>query len=84
MDNNRFENHVAVKVDAAGAVRTLRSPNDAYDFLLNQWSGKRSDKHRAALQACSDANLGNKPPIAARRALIAAVREAGVLVDEKI
>lgn len=83
MDTNRFESHVAVKVDATGSVRTLRSSNEAYEFLLSQWTGKRSDKYRAALQACSDANLGNKPPIAARRAVVAAVREAGIFVDEK-
>ena len=84
MDNNRFENHVAVKVDPASTVPTLRTTNEAYDFLLNRWAGKRSEKHRAALQACLDVNLGNKQPIGARRALVAVAREAGIFVDEKL
>lgn len=84
MENNKFETPVTVKVDPAGTLLTLRTARETSDFLLNRWPGKRSEKHRAALQACSDVNLGNKPPIGARRAFVAAVREAGIFVDEKL
>lgn len=83
MENNTFETPVTVKVDSAGTLLTLRTARETSDFLLNRWPGKRSEKHRAALQACSDVNLRSKPAIGARRAFVAAAREAGVFVDEK-
>lgn len=83
MENDRYENPVTVKVTPAGALLTLRTTRETSDFLLTRWPGKRTDKHRAALQACSDVNSGNKPAIGARRAFVAAAREAGVLADEK-
>jgi hypothetical protein len=83
MDHNKFETPVTVKDDTASAYITLKTTHAASDFLLNRWQAKRTDKHRAALQACSDVIGGNKPVIVARRALVAAVREAGVYVDEK-
>jgi hypothetical protein len=83
MDHNKFETPVTVKDDTASAYITLKTAQAASDFLLNRWQAKRTDKHRAALQACSDVIGGSKPVIVARRALVAAVREAGVYVDEK-
>lgn len=83
MDNNKFETPVTIKSDEAGTLLTLKNARDGIDFLMNRWQGKRTEKHRAALQACSDVIDGNKPAIGARRALVAAAREAGVFVDEK-
>jgi hypothetical protein len=84
MENNKFENPITVRVAPAGTLLTLRTARETSDFLLNKWPGKRSEKHRAALQACSDVNLGNKPAIGARRAFVAAAREAGIFFDEKL
>lgn len=81
MDNFRFEAPVTVKVDPAGTVQ-IRTPREASDFLLHNWHGKRSPKHRAALQACSDAISGGKPAMAARRAFVAAAREANIFVKD--
>ena len=83
MENNRYEIPVTVKADSAGAILTLRTARETSDFLLNKWPGKRSEKHRAALQACSDALAGDKPVMNARRAFVAAAREANVFVSEK-
>jgi hypothetical protein len=83
MENNRFEVPVTVKSGVAGADKILRSAREASEFLLNQWPGKRSPKHRAALQACHDAIDGGKPAMTARRAFIAAAREVDVLVSDK-
>jgi Protein of unknown function (DUF982) len=74
MENIRFETPLTVKT-AAGAVQQLRSAREASDYLLNCWPGKRTLKHRAALQACHDAIDGDKPAMNARRAFIAAARE---------
>lgn len=82
MQNDRFENSVTVRDERAGSVVVLKSPREAYSFLLNSWTGKRSDKHRSAVQACSDAIDGLKPNTSARRALVAAAREANVYVAD--
>jgi hypothetical protein len=83
MENNRFETPVTVKSATAGTNQLLRSAQEASDFLLNSWPGKRSPKHRAALQACHDAMAGDKPAMNARRAFIAAAREVDVLITDK-
>jgi hypothetical protein len=81
MQKDQFDTPIIVKADAAGTLLTLKSAGDTSDFLLNRWPGKRTEKHRAALQACSDVQSGSKPPMGARRAFVAAAREAGVFVD---
>lgn len=83
MAQNRFEIPVTVKADAAGRLLALRTVEEASDFLLNRWQSKRTEKHRTALQACSDVINGGKPEIVARRAVVAAMREAGLFLDEK-
>jgi hypothetical protein len=82
MENNRFETPVTVK-SAQGPDKVLRTAREASDYLLNAWPGKRGPKHREALQACHDALAGDKPAMIARRAFIAAAREAGVFVSDK-
>jgi len=83
MQNDRFEIPLTVKLGETGNHQILKTAQEASDFLLNNWPGKRSPKHRAALQACHDAMAGNKPVMAARRAFIAAAREADVLISDK-
>lgn len=83
MQNDRFEIPVTVRLGPDGEHRILKSAHDASDFLLNNWPGKKTPKQRAALQACHDAQAGNKPAMTARRAFIAAAREADVLVSDK-
>ena len=83
MKNDRFEVPLTVKPGEAGENMVLRTTREASDYLLNKWPGKKSPKHRAALQACHDAQAGDKPVMNARRAFIAAAREADVLVSDK-
>ena len=83
MQNSRFEVPITVRGGAAGASLMLYNASEASAFLLNSWPGKRSPKHRAALQACHDAISGEKPAMTARRAFIAAARESDVLVSDK-
>lgn len=82
MQNDQYDKPITVKIEATGDLLTLRTARDTSDFLLNRWPGKRTDKHRAALQACSDVQNG-KPAMGARRAFVAAAREAGVPTDQK-
>jgi hypothetical protein len=83
MKQDRFEVPLTVKSGETGDNLMLRTAREASDYLLNKWPGKKSPKHRAALQACHDAIAGDKPVMTARRAFIAAAREADVLVSEK-
>jgi hypothetical protein len=83
MEKDQFDTPIIVKVEATGGLLTLRTARDTSDFLLNRWPGKRTEKHRAALQACSDVQNAGKPAMAARRAFVAAAREAGVFTDQK-
>jgi Protein of unknown function (DUF982) len=83
MKQDRFEVPLTVKSGETGDNLMLRTAREASDYLLNKWPGKKSPKHRAALQACHDAIAGDKPMMTARRAFIAAAREADVLVSEK-
>lgn len=80
MHDNRFDDPIAVRTPKGPDTQLLRGPLEASDFLLNSWTGKRSPKHRAALQACHDAVSGGKPAMSARRAFVAAAREADILV----
>ncbi len=83
MQDTRFETPVIVKSGPDGAPLQLRSAAEASDFLLNKWPGKRTAKHRAALQACSDTISSGKSAMTARRAFVAAAREVDVLVTDR-
>ncbi|MGB3386907.1 MAG: DUF982 domain-containing protein [Pseudaminobacter sp.] len=84
MQNDRFETPVTVRLAPDGEPRILKTARDASDFLLHNWPGKKTPKQRAALQACHDAQNGHKPAMTARRAFIAAAREADILVTDKV
>jgi hypothetical protein len=80
MANEKFDQSVTVLADPAGGQETIGDATACLDFLLRRWRGKRSDKHRAAIQACTDTNSGRRPASFARKAFIAAAREAAILV----
>ncbi len=83
MQEQRFDVPVTVKFGSPEQQKILRTAQDASDFLMNNWPGKRSPKHRAALQACHAVIDGGKPAMTARRAFMAAAREVDVVVTEK-
>lgn len=82
MDNQTFDRPVTVFTDPAGGHIDIANVQSCVDFLLRRWSGPRGDKRRSALQACSDVSSGKRPPEIARRAFVAAAREAGILVNQ--
>lgn len=83
MQEQRFDVPVTVKFGSPEQQKILRTAQDASDFLMNNWPGKRSPKHRAALQACHAVIDGGKPAMTARRAFMAAAREVDVVVTDK-
>lgn len=83
MEKQKFEPAVTVLVDPAGGRSMITTTGECMDFLLKRWPGKRGDKHRAALQACMDASSDKKTTATARRAFVAAAREAGVLFTDR-
>ena len=81
MAQEKFDQPVTVVADPAdGGQETIRDAAAGLDFLLKRWRGKRSEKHRAAIQACSDTSSGRRPASFARKAFVAAAREAAILV----
>jgi len=80
MANEKFDQSVTIIADPAGGQEVIGDAAACLDFLLRRWRGKRSDKHRAAIQACADTNSGRRPASFARKAFIAAAREAAILV----
>ncbi|GLS33443.1 Protein of unknown function [Mesorhizobium albiziae] len=82
MENNRFDIPVTVKSGETGS-QLLHTVREISHNLMNNWPGKKSPKHRAALQACHDALAGDKPAMNARRAFIAAAREVNVFISDR-
>jgi hypothetical protein len=80
MENPKFDTPVTVLANAEGGQLNIEDVQAGTDFLLKSWPGRRGEKHRDALQACSDASAGKKPAATARRAFAAAARDAGVLI----
>lgn len=80
MQNDRFEEPITVRSPLTGSHQILHTAQEASEFLLTNWPGKKSERYRAALQACHAASAGDKPAMTARRAFLAAGREADVLV----
>ncbi|TPK90637.1 DUF982 domain-containing protein [Mesorhizobium sp. B2-4-16] len=81
MANEKFDQPVTVVTElTGGGQETIADAVACLDFLLRRWRGKRSEKHRAAIQACADTNSGRRPASFARKAFIVAAREAAILV----
>ncbi|TPI50569.1 DUF982 domain-containing protein [Mesorhizobium sp. B3-1-3] len=81
MANEKFDQPVTVVTElTGGGHETIGDAAACLDFLLRRWRGKRSEKHRAAVQACADTNSGRRPASFARKAFIVAAREAAILV----
>lgn len=81
MKDRRFHRAVVV-TGASGRFRYVLSAADAGRVLLREWPAEQGRKHTAACNAVLDVLKGNKPPSHARRAFVAASREAGILSDE--
>ena len=81
METSKFETFVTVSSRTTGVNTSVSTAAEAMEYLLNSWLGKRVEAHRKAVQACHDAISGEKSAAAARRAFVAAARQAGLLVS---
>jgi hypothetical protein len=82
MEKTRFEAPVILSGGEMESSNPVSTASEAMQCLLKTWPGKRGPKHREAVQACHDALTGSKPTTSARRAFVAAAKEAGVLLSK--
>lgn len=81
MDRMLFENPVNIRIGAATTQREVATVKGAYEALIDWPHAKRSGPlYREAVEVVSAALAGSRTREAARRALVAAAEEIGVLV----
>jgi hypothetical protein len=77
-----FHRPVTVQTGRLDRERVVTSTRDAAAVLLKDWPLADSVKRTRAMAACLSVIRGEKPPHVARRAFVAAAREAKVLVED--
>jgi len=77
-----FHRPVVVQTGRLDRERVVASTRDAAAVLLKDWPLAESSKRTRAMEACLSVIRGEKPPSVARRAFVAAAREARVLVRD--
>lgn len=77
-----FHRPVTVQTGRLDRERVVASTRDAAAVLLKDWPLADSAKRTKAMAACLSVIRGEKPPSVARRAFVAAAREAKVLVED--
>jgi hypothetical protein len=81
MRNRNFDVSVTVESDAIGKARVISDTIQAAEILLRRWPAERyCRKHSDAMVACVQAMEGRKPVEAARRAFVAAAKQARIFV----
>jgi hypothetical protein len=81
MRNENFDVTVTVGNERQGNARVVTDTVQAAELLLEDWpADRRGPKYRAALRACMDVMEQRKGVASARKAFIAAAREARLLV----
>lgn len=77
-----FHRPVVVQTGRLDRERVIASTRDAAAVLLKDWPLPDSRMRARAMAACLGVIRGEKPPYVARRAFVAAAREAKVLVGD--
>lgn len=77
-----FHRPVTVQTGRLDRERVVASTRDAAAVLLRDWPLPDSPKRTRAMEACLSVIRGENPPSVARKAFVAAAREAKVLIDE--
>lgn len=81
MRNRRFHQPVVVQTGRIDRTRVIADTRSAAEILVRHWRWAETPRYQRAAKACLDVMKGAKPPHIARRAFIAAAREARILVD---
>ncbi|PWJ86954.1 uncharacterized protein DUF982 [Mesorhizobium loti] len=71
---------IIVETEAVGKFRTLSSVSEAAIFMMERWPESHGPSYRAALQACTGPLTTAEDVGNARRAFLAAAKEAGLNV----
>jgi hypothetical protein len=81
MVRQRWDHPVTVETAILGRFATISSTERAAEFLLNEWPDTiEGQAYTAAAQILVEAHQGRATISEARRAFIAAAREAGIFV----
>jgi len=81
--NEHFDVPVAVEGQELGRLQVVTDTVQAAEILLQRWPAEeRGAKYRAALRACMDVMEQRRTVAVARKAFIAAAKEAHVFVRE--
>ncbi len=79
----RFAQIVFVEDSRSGGIQAVGSVREAEDCLRKNWpKSAHGARYAAAIQACRGSRDGELPTERARRALLEAAREVGILVRE--
>lgn len=81
MDSKPFEEPVIVELSSIGRFRHIRNTREAVECLMTVWPLNRGPRYRDAVETCLKVLDGHRSIADARRALIEAAREAGVVVS---
>ncbi|UVK47717.1 DUF982 domain-containing protein [Mesorhizobium sp. AR07] len=76
-----FSKPVSVTNGLTGEIRNLSNATQAIDLLSNQWRDEGGRKYLLALRACRQATSGAISADVARNAVVAAARDAHMLVE---
>lgn len=76
----QFKTPVVIEPGVIGKFRIIRSPLEAVAALTHQWPRPFLARHASALTSCRAAAEGTLKPHIARNRLVAAAREARILV----
>jgi hypothetical protein len=83
MRNEAFDVTVTIRSGQRDEPRAVTDAVQAAQLLLERWpEDRRGPKYRAALRACMDVIEQRRAVASARKAFIAAAREARLLVPE--
>jgi|EndMetStandDraft_8_1072994.scaffolds.fasta_scaffold138462_5 integrase len=81
MRNENFDIPVTIETEAAGRERVVTDTIQAAEILLRRWPDDgRGQKYKAALRACMDAMEQRRAVASARKAFVAAAKDAHIFV----
>ena len=81
MRNENFDIPVTIETEAADRERVVTDTIQAAEILLRRWPDDgRGQKYKAALRACMDAMEQRRAVASARKAFVAAAKDAHIFV----
>ena len=81
MSKEKFRRPVRIQLGRVDRDRIVLGTRDAAEILLRDWP-LESDRRVRAMAACLDVIKQKKPPSAARKAFVAAAKEAGIFLGD--